>query len=127
MTSITIKCPPQLLGTKDDRRGQYLKQGPVLADEPLWVVLASLHGRFNQRGEGLGKRRLLFEGEILFLVFPLAANLQHAGLFEEGTWRNDGLSVALLLLSGCCWTSTRVRRQKTVQASIPTLRSKPHI
>lgn len=83
----------------------YLKQSPVLTDEPLWVVLAGLHGRFNQRRQGFGKGCLLFEGEVLFLVLDLAANFQHAGLFEKGAWRNDRLPVTLLLLSGCCWAN----------------------
>lgn len=84
----------------------YLKQSPVLTDEPLWVVLAGLHGGFNQRRQGFGKGRLLFEGKVLFLVLALAANFQHAGLFEKGAWRNDRLPVTLLLLSGCCWANT---------------------
>lgn len=84
----------------------YLKQSPVLTDKPLRVVLARLHGRFNQRGEGFGKGRLLLQGKGLFLVLSLPANFQHAGLFEKGARGNDRLAVALLLLSGCCWTNT---------------------
>lgn len=85
---------------------KYLKESPVLTDEPLWVVLAGLHRRFNQRGQGLGKRGLLLEGEGLFLVLALTANFQHAGLFEKGAWRNDCLPVTFLLLSCCCGTNT---------------------
>lgn len=85
--------------------GTYLQQSPVLADEPLWVVLAGLHGRFDQRGEGLGERCLLLQGEVLLLVFALAADLQHAGLLEERARRDDRFAVALFLLSGCCWVT----------------------
>lgn len=83
----------------------YLKQSPVLADEPLWVVLAGLHGWLDQRGEGLGERRLLFQREVLFLVFALATHFQHAGLLEERARRDDRFAVALFLLSGCCWVN----------------------
>lgn len=81
----------------------YLEQSPVLADEPLWVVLAGLHGRLDQRGERLGERCLLLQREVLLLVFALATDFQHAGLLEERARRDDRFAVALFLLSGCCW------------------------